>query len=81
MNIAQEQSQGGEQSQQGSTESGAAIATIGGEPVDDRIAMGIQPVEVRLNIAADCGVQIAVDIVSSIGVHLQNKSMELQERN
>lgn len=78
MYIAQEQSKGGEQSQQRSAESGAAIATIGGEPVDDRIAMGIQPVEVRLNVAADCSVQIAVDIVSAIGVHLLNKSMELQ---
>lgn len=81
MNIAQKQSKGGEESQQRSTESGAATATaMGGKPVDNRIAMSIQPVEVRLNVATDCSVQVAVDIVRAIGVHLLNKSIELQVR-
>lgn len=81
MNIAQEQSKGGEESQQRSTESGAAIATaIGAKPVDNRIAMSTQPIEVRLNIVTDCSVQVAVQIVRSIGAHILNKSIELQGR-
>lgn len=82
MEIAQDHSNRGKKRQQRNTEcwSGIESGAIGANPVDNRIAMRIQPVKVGLKIAVDGSVQIIIDIAGSLGGDLGDQGIKLQSR-